>query len=81
LNQYCDGGFCLAEAFIQMAIIMVGKQVADNFQELVWPSVLIHFNKNNEINLNKNSKQWEKDYKLLGWTNLTLFHEYLEMGL
>lgn len=26
------------------------------------------------------SKQWEKDYLLLSWTDYTLFDEYLEMG-
>ncbi len=80
LNEFCDSDYCLTEAFIQMVIIMVGKQLANNFQELVWPSILIYFNKNKEIQLTESSKQWEKDYKLLGWTNLTLFDEYLEMG-
>lgn len=76
----CDNGYCLAEAFVQMATIMVGKQAINNFQELIWPSILIYFNKNKEIKLSENSKQWEKDYKLLNWTHLTLFEEYLEMG-
>ena len=25
--------------------------------------------------------KWEKDFSLIGWENLTLFEEYLEMGL
>ena len=24
--------------------------------------------------------KWEKDFSLIGWENLTLFEEYLEMG-
>jgi hypothetical protein len=29
---------------------------------------------------NIKGKQWEKDYKLMAWSHLTLFDEYLEMS-
>lgn len=36
-NEACDYGGCLIELAQQLLVIMVGKQVINNFQELVLP--------------------------------------------
>ena len=36
-NDVCDTSGCLYELTIQMAIIMVGKQILNNFVELALP--------------------------------------------
>jgi Calcium-activated chloride channel len=86
--QFLQGG-CLMELFIQLAIIMIGKQVFNTFLEMGWPYVIKKYNKfklktpqrtveHEDI---KVYNQWSKDYKLLPWSTMGLFHEYLEMIL
>lgn len=33
----CGQGGCLIELAIQLGILMIGKQVATNIQEIMWP--------------------------------------------
>lgn len=76
----CDQSGCLIELCIQLAIIMVGKQVLNNIQEVLYPIVQNYINrrKNNQDYKQKQSA-WKEDHNLMNWSTLTLFDEYLEM--
>ncbi|KAL7990820.1 hypothetical protein Chor_014250 [Crotalus horridus] len=67
----CAPGGCLIELAQELLVIMVGKQVINNIQEILIP------NKAGQDNFMK--KLWESDYKLLPYDGL--FAEYLEMVL
>lgn len=77
------------ELFIQLAIIMVGKQIFNAILEMVIPIVKKKYRKiifgcsyrNDEKVGLKAYSQWTKDYNLLAWESMSLFREYLEMIL
>ncbi|ESO12408.1 hypothetical protein HELRODRAFT_62245, partial [Helobdella robusta] len=82
--EECDGGSCLTELCIQLAIIFVGKQlIQNNLVEIVLPFVsrikrairMCLRNKNKKLIL----KPWEKDFNLEEMGSLGLLQEYLEM--
>ncbi|CAF0799103.1 unnamed protein product [Brachionus calyciflorus] len=80
--EKCDQSGCLSELSIQLAIIMVGKQIFNNIQEFLYPLVancLSRFTANKQTRRKNSMENWLKDYYLISWTNLTLFDEYLEM--
>lgn len=76
------------ELFIQLAIIMIGKQIVNTIIEMGLPYVMKTYRKfkfgaaqptkDSEL---KPYNQWTKDYKLNAWNSMGLFHEYLEMIL
>lgn len=76
------------ELFIQLAIIMIGKQVFNTIIEMGFPYIMKRYRKyvfgsaqkTDESEL-KTYNQWTKDYKLSAWDSMGLFHEYLEMIL
>lgn len=76
------------ELFIQLAIIMVGKQVINAVIEMGLPFLMKKYKKFKFGSAQKAEKeselkaynQWTKDYKLMDWNSMGLFHEYLEMG-
>lgn len=78
------------ELFIQLAIIMLGKQALNAFIEMGLPWVMKKYRKFMYGSGNKSSvlepelkmyNQWTKDFKLMPWTTMGLFYEYLEMVL
>jgi anoctamin-1 len=78
------------ELFIQLAIIMIGKQAFNALIEMGLPWLMKKYRKfmygrSQKINENgpelKTYNQWTKDYKLGPWNTMGLFHEYLEMVL
>ncbi|XP_031568304.1 anoctamin-7-like isoform X2 [Actinia tenebrosa] len=78
-NEECSPGGCLIELAQQLAVIMIGKQVIGNVQEVLIPEIKQYLKKrkrgskgNDEI-----KPRWEADYELL--ENEGLFQEYLEM--
>ncbi|KAF5284242.1 hypothetical protein FQR65_LT00242 [Abscondita terminalis] len=81
----CDPAGCLSELCIQLAIIMIGKQVFNNIMELLNPKLYnwwrhrIH--KSNTKDLTRQHTRWEQDYHLQDPGRLALFDEYLEMIL
>ncbi|XP_041352260.1 anoctamin-1-like isoform X5 [Gigantopelta aegis] len=84
-QEECEAGGCLIELCIQLAIIMIGKQlIQNNFIEIVLPK-LIKFVKRKCSKETKEQKlartAWEKDMKLQPAQNTSLFYEYLEMVL
>ncbi|XP_057372131.1 anoctamin-7-like isoform X1 [Daphnia carinata] len=78
-NEECSAGGCLVELSQQLFIIMVGKQVINNAQEILWPKAQAWWqNRKVEFTQDKGkSKRWEADYQLV--ENAGLFQEYLEM--
>lgn len=90
-QEECSPGGCLMELFIQLAIIMVGKQIFNTLLEIGYPYLIVSYNryrkyvfgaarKKDGDNL-KTYNQWTKDFKLNQWNSMGLFHEYLEMIL
>uniref|UniRef100_A0A8C6P2S0 Anoctamin n=1 Tax=Nothobranchius furzeri TaxID=105023 RepID=A0A8C6P2S0_NOTFU len=67
-NEECDPGGCLIELTTQLVIVMAGKQLWGNIQEIVLGRCC-----------KKEGSRWEQDYILLNFTQLGLFYEYLEM--
>ena len=89
-QEECSPGGCLMELFIQLAIIMIGKQAFNAFIEMGLPYVMKRYRKfmygtgqtNSELDPElKLYNQWTKDFKLNPWNTMSLFHEYLEMVL
>ncbi|KAG8439741.1 hypothetical protein GDO86_005785 [Hymenochirus boettgeri] len=78
-NEECDPGGCLLELTTQLTIIMGGKAIWNNIQEILVPWV-----KNLISRCRSSGKQtvlprWEADYLLQPVGKLGLFYEYLEM--
>ncbi|KAJ6669275.1 hypothetical protein lerEdw1_008084 [Lerista edwardsae] len=84
-NEDCGAGGCLIELAQEMLIIMVGKQIINNIQELLIPKLKSWWHKRKHSSKRKPSKEdqenehplWERDYQLLPYSGL--FEEYLEM--
>ncbi|XP_037032608.1 anoctamin-4 isoform X2 [Bradysia coprophila] len=84
-GDICDPAGCLSELCIQLAIIMIGKQVWNNFMEYLFP---VFYNWWRQRKHKKETKDethlhmsWEQDYHLQDPGRLALFDEYLEMVL
>lgn len=78
------------ELFIQLSIIMLGKQAFNALIEMGLPLLMKKYRKwmygsgykNGDPDADlKPYNQWTKDYKLSPWNTMGLFHEYLEMVL
>lgn len=88
-QEECSPGGCLMELFIQLAIIMIGKQIFNSILEMALPFAMKQYRKfrfgslqnNEDESTLKTYNQWTKDYKLMQWNSMGLFHEYLEMIL
>ncbi|XP_033610715.1 anoctamin-4 isoform X2 [Cryptotermes secundus] len=81
----CDPAGCLSELCIQLSIIMVGKQLLNNFLEILYPKMYNWWSKrmhrSNTKNLERKYTRWEEDFQLQDPGRLALFEEYLEMVL
>lgn len=77
------------ELTIQLAIIMIGKQIMDGVIEMIVPilrKLYIDFKVSTGLEKQCSEEviscnQWTEDYKLLDFENCSLFLEYLEMGM
>lgn len=89
-QEECGPGGCLMELFIQLTIIMVGKQIMNSILEIAYPYVMQYYKKMSsekerkattspEPATLKSTNQWTTDFKLSAWTSMSLFEEYLEM--
>lgn len=84
-QEECEAGGCLIELCIQLAIIMVGKQlIQNNIIEIVVPRVM-KFIKRKLAKETREQKlrrtPWQKDSILDPSASMSLFYEYLEMVL
>ncbi|XP_051912073.1 anoctamin-6 isoform X1 [Hippocampus zosterae] len=79
-NEECDPGGCLIELTTQLSIIMGGKAIWNNIQEVLLPWVKnVIFRKCTRASSQKVIPRWEQDYQLQPMSKLGLFYEYLEM--
>ncbi|XP_050300119.1 anoctamin-4 isoform X2 [Anthonomus grandis grandis] len=84
-GDICDPAGCLSELCIQLAIIMIGKQILNNFVEIFNPKFYnwwrYRTHRSNTKDLTRKHTRWEEDYHLQDPGRLALFDEYLEMIL
>ncbi|XP_031438335.1 anoctamin-6 isoform X2 [Clupea harengus] len=79
-NEECDPGGCLIELTTQLSVIMGGKAIWNNIQEVLLPWVQNLISRHcNKVNSEKIIPRWEQDYQLQPLGKLGLFYEYLEM--
>nr|XP_034982419.1 anoctamin-6 isoform X3 [Zootoca vivipara] len=79
-NEECDPGGCLLELTTQLTIIMGGKAIWNNIQEVLLPwlkNLIGRFC--SAARSEKVVPRWEQDYHLQPIGKLGLFYEYLEM--
>ncbi|XP_041480782.1 anoctamin-7-like isoform X2 [Lytechinus variegatus] len=81
-DEACGTGGCLVELAQQLFIIMVGKQIINNCQELAIPKLkqfIIRWKLKGSAfgGSEEEGSRWEEDYQLV--PNEGLFEEYLEM--
>ncbi|KAK3804908.1 MAG: calcium-activated chloride channel-domain-containing protein [Benniella sp.] len=89
-NDTCQNDSCMGELTIQLAIVFVGKQLLNQFQELAVPQLKRLWNAKSELAEKANLKgkyksknmvkppQWVKDDLLPPFDN-TMFEEYREL--
>ncbi|XP_030764358.1 anoctamin-4 [Sitophilus oryzae] len=84
-GDICDPAGCLSELCIQLSIIMIGKQIFNNFVEIFNPKFYnwwrYRSHRSNTKDLSRKHTRWEEDYHLQDPGRLALFDEYLEMIL
>ncbi|XP_076451373.1 anoctamin-7-like [Babylonia areolata] len=79
-SEECSNGGCLIELAQQLAVIMIGKQVINNAQEILVPKLKGFWHRLKVRKVRQvSSSPWEKDFELI--ENEGLFQEYLEMVL
>ncbi|XP_050792073.1 anoctamin-6 isoform X4 [Gopherus flavomarginatus] len=79
-NEECDPGGCLLELTTQLTIIMGGKAIWNNVQEVLLPWVKNLIGRcRSAARSEKTIPRWEQDYHLQPVGKLGLFYEYLEM--
>ncbi|XP_066088737.1 anoctamin-7 isoform X2 [Saccopteryx bilineata] len=86
-NEECAAGGCLIELAQELLVIMVGKQIINNVQEILIPKLKSWWqkfrlrSKKRKVGASAAAGQapWEADYELLPCEGL--FDEYLEMVL
>ncbi|XP_034528964.1 anoctamin-6 isoform X2 [Notolabrus celidotus] len=79
-NEECDPGGCLIELTTQLSIIMGGKAIWNNIQEVLLPWLKNLISRYcTRVDPEKVIPRWEQDYRLQAISKLGLFYEYLEM--
>ncbi|XP_040608917.1 anoctamin-7 isoform X3 [Mesocricetus auratus] len=82
-NEECAAGGCLIELAQELLVIMVGKQIINNVQEIFVPRLKgcwqKLYSRRRKAGVGAHPAPWEADYDLLPCEGL--FHEYLEMVL
>ncbi|KAK6314659.1 hypothetical protein J4Q44_G00141880 [Coregonus suidteri] len=79
-GKVCDPGGCLIELTTQLTVIMGGKAIWNNIQEVLLPWVKnLIFRCCTRVGSEKVIPRWEQDYQLQPIGKLGLFYEYLEM--
>ncbi|XP_041636691.1 anoctamin-6 [Cheilinus undulatus] len=79
-NEECDPGGCLIELTTQLSIIMGGKAIWNNIQEVLLPWLKNLISRYcTRVDPEKVIPRWEQDYQLQSISKLGLFYEYLEM--
>ncbi|XP_068227061.1 anoctamin-1 isoform X2 [Palaemon carinicauda] len=84
-QEECSPGGCLLELSVQLAIIMVGKQIMNTCMEMVIPLLWKWYNMltvpESQREAHNRWPRWAKDFRLVNFDPRGLFPEYLEMVL
>uniref|UniRef100_UPI00398EB6FE anoctamin-6 isoform X1 n=1 Tax=Pristiophorus japonicus TaxID=55135 RepID=UPI00398EB6FE len=78
-NEECDPGGCLIELSTQLLIVMGGKAIWNNVQEILIPWLKNIIGRCHSKSTKNVLPRWEQDYQLQSISKLGLFYEYLEM--
>ncbi|BFZ23683.1 hypothetical protein BsWGS_26722 [Bradybaena similaris] len=79
-SEECNNGGCLIELAQQLGVIMIGKQMINNAQEIIVPKLKGFWHRlQTKLKKTVRRTRWEDDYELI--ENEGLFQEYLEMVL
>ncbi|XP_075407959.1 anoctamin-6 isoform X2 [Tenrec ecaudatus] len=79
-NEECDPGGCLLELTTQLLIIMGGKAIWNNIQEVLLPWIMNLIGRYHTVSGSEQiTPRWDQDYHLQPIGKLGLFYEYLEM--
>lgn len=82
-QDQCELGGCLFEVCIQLAVVMVGKQILNNITELFYTKIMNWWRQwwrgREGLSTREATTRWEQDYNLLECDRMALFDEYLEM--
>ncbi|XP_020601882.1 anoctamin-4-like isoform X1 [Orbicella faveolata] len=80
-QEECNPAGCLFELLVQLAVIMVGKQIFNNFIEVIVPKLQNWWRRRQNIETPDLAEytRWELDYDLNQYPAHGLFYEYLEM--
>ncbi|XP_051886779.1 anoctamin-6 isoform X2 [Pristis pectinata] len=78
-NEECDPGGCLIELSTQLLIVMGGKAIWNNIQEVLIPWLKNLISRCQTKSSENVIPRWEQDYQLQPISKLGLFYEYLEM--
>ncbi|XP_063709407.1 anoctamin-1-like [Culicoides brevitarsis] len=89
-QEECNPGGCMTELCIELAVLMIGKQVINTVMENMIPFIRKTYNKI-ALRAQKSKKrfsvitptlthtQWEEDYALLKWDSQYIYKEHLEL--
>merc|ERR1719361_1775542 len=85
----CDAAGCFYELSLNLIIIMVGKQIINNFMEIGFPYLQkkwrFYITKKQVEDEEETNKRvltrWERDYNLGDFSRLGLLDEYLELAI
>lgn len=80
-QEECNPAGCLFELLLQLSVIMVGKQIFNNFIEVIVPKLQNWWKRRQNIETPDLTEytRWELDYDLTTYPVHGLFYEYLEM--
>ncbi|XP_055863941.1 anoctamin-7-like isoform X3 [Biomphalaria glabrata] len=79
-SEECNNGGCLIELAQQLGVIMIGKQIINNAQEVIIPKLKGFWHRcQTRLDQKVGHSRWEDDFELI--ENEGLFQEYLEMIL
>lgn len=78
-NEECDPGGCLIELSTQLLVVMGGKAIWNNIQEVLIPWLKNLISRCKTKSSENVLPRWEQDYQLQSISKLGLFYEYLEM--
>lgn len=81
--ETCGSNGCFMELAQQLAVIMIGKQMINNAQEIIIPKIQTWWHRRktklHRSDGSKKTSQWNEDYRMIKYEGL--FQEYLEMVL
>uniref|UniRef100_A0A1W7RAZ4 Anoctamin n=1 Tax=Hadrurus spadix TaxID=141984 RepID=A0A1W7RAZ4_9SCOR len=82
-GETCGNSGCFIELALQLAVIMIGKQMINNAQEIIIPKLKTWWHlkrsKLRKSSTGVKESRWSADYRMID--NEGLFQEYLEMVL